>query len=170
MPRIPFDQLDVLVIDEIGKNISGDGADPNITGRYPTPFATGGPAITRVVLCDVTEESFGNANGLGMADVVTAQLASRFVPSATYLNALTATTPETTRLPMVMPDADRALRAALLMCAGLEDPHRARVARIADTLHLHSLWVSTALLSEVETDSSVRVAERADRFPTPAFT
>ncbi len=170
LPRLPFDRLDVLVIDRIGKNISGDGADPNVTGRYPTPFATGGPAITRVVMCDVTDESFGNANGLGMADVVTARLAERFVPSATYLNALTSTTPETTRLPMVMPDADRALRAALLMCPGLADPRRARVARIADTLHLRSLWVSDALLGEVETDPAMRVAEHAERFPTPAFT
>ncbi len=167
LARLPFDRLDVLVIDRIGKNISGDGADPNVTGRYPTPYATGGPAIGRVVMCDVTDESFGNANGLGMADVVTARLAERFVPSATYLNALTSTTPEPTRLPMVMPDADRALRAALLMCPGLADPRRARVARIADTLHLRSLWVSDALLGEVEADPAMRVAEHAERFPTP---
>jgi hypothetical protein len=94
LARLPFERLDILVVDRIGKNISGDGADPNVTGRYPTPYASGGPQITRMIFCDVTEESHGNANGLGMADVVTARLAERFVASATYLNALTSTTPE----------------------------------------------------------------------------
>ncbi len=167
LPTLPFEQLDVLVVDRIGKNFSGDGADPNVTGRFPTPYASGGAKVTRLVFCDVSEESFGNANGLGMADVVTARLAERFVPSATYMNALTSTTPEPVRLPMVMPDADRALRAALLMCAGLDDPRRARIARISDTLHLGSLWVSAALLGEVEADPALRVVERAERFPTP---
>ncbi|MEA2666729.1 MAG: hypothetical protein QOI11_3673, partial [Candidatus Eremiobacteraeota bacterium] len=164
LPRLPFERLDVLVIDRIGKNVSGDGADPNVTGRYPTPFASGGPAVTRMVFCDVTDESLGNANGLGMADVVTARLASRFIPSATYLNALTSTTPEPTRLPMVMPDADRALRAALLMCPGV-DPRRARIARIVDTLNLRTLWVSDALAEEIAADPALRIVERYERFP-----
>jgi hypothetical protein len=168
LPHLPFERLDVLVVDRIGKNISGDGADPNVTGRYPTPFASGGPKVTRMVFCDLTDESHGNANGLGMADVVTARLATRFVPSATYLNALTSTTPEPTRLPMVMPDADRALRAALLMCAGV-DPRRARIARILDTLHLGSFWISDALAQEVGADSALRAIERVARFPMPAF-
>ncbi len=164
LPRLPFERLDVLVVDRIGKNISGDGADPNVTGRYPTPFASGGPEVTRMVFCDLADESHGNANGVGMADVVTARLASRFIPSATYLNALTSTTPEPVRLPMVMPDADRALRAALLMCPGV-DPRRARIARIADTLHLRTLWISDALAEEIADDPTMRVAERYERFP-----
>ena len=61
---LPFDKLDVLVIDRIGKTISGDGADPNVTGRYPTPYGSGGPQVTRIVFLDVTDESLGNANGL----------------------------------------------------------------------------------------------------------
>lgn len=167
LPRLPFDRLDVLVVDRIGKNISGDGADPNVTGRYPTPYATGGPQVKRMIFCDVTDESFGNANGLGMADVVTARLAQRFVPSATYLNALTSTTPEPTRLPMVMPDGDRALQAALMMCSGL-DPREARICRILDTLHLHSLWISQALVGEVEANPAMRIVEHAERFPMPS--
>src|SRR3712207_2977347 len=101
--RLPFDALDVLVADEIGKNISGDGADPNVTGRYPTPYATGGPEVGRMVFLGLTEETGGNANGVGMADVVTERLASRIDRPSTYLNALTSTTPQPVKLPMVMP-------------------------------------------------------------------
>jgi len=155
--RLPFDELDVLVIDRIGKNISGDGADPNVTGRYPTAYGSGGPRITRMVMCDLTVEAQGNANGVGMADVVTHRLAEKFVPPATYLNALTSTTPEPTRLPMTMPTARMALAAALLMCPGL-DPRLARIARIRDTLHLRELWVSEPLLPLVKADSSLTVA------------
>src|SRR3712207_4794273 len=86
--RLPFDALDVLVVDEIGKNISGDGADPNVTGRYPTPYASGGPEIQRMVYLDLTPETGGNANGLGVADVVTERLASKMDRPATYLNEI----------------------------------------------------------------------------------
>ena len=65
----------MLIVDEIGKNISGDGADPNVTGRYPTTAASGGPSVERMVYLGLTEETGGNANGLGMADVVTERLA-----------------------------------------------------------------------------------------------
>src|SRR5699024_10015431 len=64
LPQLQFDQLDVLVIDEIGKNISGDGMDPNITGRYPTPYAHGGPDVTKMIVLDLTPETEGNANGV----------------------------------------------------------------------------------------------------------
>ena len=81
MARLPFDEIDVLVVDEIGKNISGDGADPNVTGRYPTTAASGGPSVERMVYLGLTEETGGNANGLGMADVVTERLAGLDGPS-----------------------------------------------------------------------------------------
>jgi hypothetical protein len=162
--RLPFDELDVLVIDRIGKNISGDGADPNVTGRYPTAYGSGGPRITRMVMCDLTVEAQGNANGVGMADVVTHRLAEKFVPPATYLNALTSTTPEPTRLPMTMPTARMALAAALLMCPGL-DPLLARIVRIRDTLHLREFWVSEPLLPFVNADSSLTVAGELGPFP-----
>ena len=155
--RLPFEELDLLIVDEIGKNISGDGADPNVTGRYPTPYASGGPAVERLVYLDLTEETGGNANGLGVADVVTERLVSKMDRPATYLNALTSTTPTPVKTPMVMPDDRMAIAAALLMCAGVS-PQRARLVRIKNTLKLRRMWVSEALLGEVDGEK-LRVVE-----------
>src|SRR5918998_1642997 len=158
--RLPFDVLDVLVVDEIGKNISGDGADPNVTGRYPTPYATGGPEVGRMVFLALTEETGGNANGVGMADVVSECLASGMDRSATYLNALTSTTPQPVKLPMVMPTDRLAIAAALEMCAGVS-PKGARLVRVKNTLKLRRMHVSEALLPEVEKDERLRVVEES---------
>ena len=155
--RLPYDALDVLVIDEIGKNISGDGADPNVTGRYPTPYATGGPEVERMVFLGLTEETGGNANGLGAADVVTERLVSGMDRPATYLNALTSTAPNPVKIPMVMPTDRMAIAAALTMCAGVSPP-AARLVRIKNTLRLRRMWVSEALLGEVDGEK-LRVIE-----------
>jgi Lactate racemase N-terminal domain len=155
--RLPFDEIDVLVVDEIGKNISGDGADPNVTGRYPTPYASGGPHVERTVFLDLTDETGGNANGLGAADVVTERLASKMDRPSTYLNALTSTTPYPVKIPMVMPDDRMATAAALFMCAGVSS-QEARLVRIKNTLKLRRMWVSEALLRKVDEDE-VRVIE-----------
>ncbi|MDQ3318474.1 MAG: nickel-dependent lactate racemase, partial [Actinomycetota bacterium] len=156
--RLPFDALDVLVVDEIGKNISGDGADPNVTGRYPTTAASGGPRIERVVFLGLTEETGGNANGLGAADVVTERLARAMDRPSTYMNALTSTTPVPVKTPMVMPTDKMALAAALTMCAGVS-PAEARIARVRNTLKLRRMWVSEVLLEEVERNERLKVIE-----------
>ena len=158
LARLPFEDLDVLVVDEIGKNISGIGADPNVTGRYHSPYASGGPKIERMVFLDLTDETGGNANGLGMADVVTERLASRVDRSSTYLNALTAAAPQSARTPMVMPTDRAAIAAALLTCAGTSPPE-ARLVRINNTLHLRRMWVSEKLLEEARDDETLRVVE-----------
>jgi Lactate racemase N-terminal domain len=158
LQRLPFDEIDVLVVDEIGKNISGDGADPNVTGRYPTPYAEGGPKVERMVFLGLTEETGGNANGLGAADVVTERLASGMNRPATYLNALTSTAPFAVKIPMVMPTDQRAIAAALTMCAGVFAPE-ARLVRIKNTLRLRRMWVSEALLGEVERDEKLTLVE-----------
>jgi hypothetical protein len=156
--RLPFDDIDVLVIDQIGKNISGDGADPNVTGRYPTPFASGGANVERMVFLDLTPETGGNANGLGAADVVTERLVSKMDPPATYLNALTSTTPYPVKIPMTMPTDRMAIAAALAMTAGVS-PQNARLVRIQNTLKLRQMWVSEALLKEARDDERLRTLE-----------
>ena len=156
--RLPFDDIDVLVIDQIGKNISGDGADPNVTGRYPTPFASGGPNVERMVFLDLTPETGGNANGLGAADVVSERLVSKMNPPATYLNALTSTTPYPVKIPMTMPTDRMAIAAALAMTAGVS-PQNARLVRIENTLKLRQIWVSEALLEEARDDERLSMVE-----------
>lgn len=157
--RLPFGELDVLVVDEIGKNISGDGADPNVTGRFATPYGGGDvPHVERMVFLGLTHQTGGNATGLGAADVVTERLAGNVDRSSTYMNALTSTTPAAAKTPMVMPDDRMAIAAAITMCAGI-DPKRVRLARIKNTLDLRRLWVSEALLDEVEKNEDLRVVE-----------
>ena len=158
LARLPFDDIDVLIVDEIGKNISGDGADPNVTGRYPTTAASGGPSVNRMVYLGLTGETGGNANGLGMADVVTERLAAAVDRPSTYMNALTSTTPAPVKTPMVMPTDEMAIAAALTMCAGVE-PGNARLVRIENTLKLGRLWVSEDLLQEVEADGRLEILE-----------
>ena len=158
LARLPFDDIDVLVVDEIGKNISGDGADPNVTGRYPTSAASGGPEVRRMVYLGLTEETGGNANGLGMADVVTERLVAAMDRPSTYMNALTSTTPQPVKTPMTMPTDEMAIAAALTMCAGVRPPE-ARLVRIRNTLRLGRMWVSEALLGQVERDERLTVVE-----------
>ena len=144
MPRLPFDQIDVLVIDRIGKNISGDGADPNITGRFPTPYASGPPSVNKQVVLDLSDESSGNANGLGTADYTTVRAAQKMDLAATYPNALTSTVPGPVAIPMVLPSDRYALAAALLTCNAVDRPPR--VVRITDTLHVEEFSISPSLL------------------------
>ncbi len=102
LPRFFFEQLDVLVIDEAGKNISGTGFDNNIVGRYTTDSAHGGPSISRIVVRDLTPETGGNANGIGIADVITRRVYDQFRFEDSYPNALTSTATRSVRIPMVM--------------------------------------------------------------------
>ncbi|MFL5658399.1 MAG: lactate racemase domain-containing protein [Ktedonobacteraceae bacterium] len=155
MPHIPFTNLDVLVIDEIGKNISGDGADPNITGRYPTPDASGGPEVNKQVVLDLSDSSDGNANGVGTADFTTVRLARKMDLGRTYPNALTSTVPGPVALPMVLPSDRLAFAAALLTCNAVG--HEPRLMRIRNTLRLDEFWVSTGLLGEVEQNPTLHI-------------
>ncbi len=147
MPSIPFPVIDVLVVRRIGKNISGDGMDPNITGTFATPFASGGPAVGRCVLLDLTEETHGNGLGVGMADFTTARLFSRLDLDTMYPNSLTSTVLGPSKLPLVMKDEATAVKAALFTCNGC-DRERPRVVMIRDTAHLQRIWISRALEEE----------------------
>lgn len=151
MPRLLFDHIDVLIVDEIGKNISGAGMDPNIVGRTAKGILPGytGPSIARIVVAGLTEAGGGNAIGIGQADFTTQQVVDHFNAEATYANAIASGTPESGRLPVVLPTHDDAVRAALLT-TGREDWESAAMVRINDTLHLDAIWVSDALAEAVE--------------------
>jgi len=147
LPKILFDQIDVLVIDWIGKNISGDGMDPNVTGRYPTPYAHGGPDVTKMVVLDLTKESKGNANGVGTADFTTQRLVDKTDWPSTYANGLTSTVCAPTKMATVLENDLYAIKAAVKTC-NILDYTKCRLVRIKDTLHLGEIEISVNMLEE----------------------
>ena len=155
-PRLWFDQLDVCVMDEIGKNISGTGFDTGILGRYHTPYISGGPSITKIGVLDLTEASHGNANGIGIVDFTTKRLADKFDPNMTYPNALTSTVPLTVKMPMVLAN-DRLLFQAAIRTCNLVDKRDCRLVRFRNTIELGFLEVSENLIPEVETHRYLEV-------------
>ncbi|HUX88119.1 MAG TPA: lactate racemase domain-containing protein [Chloroflexota bacterium] len=163
MATVPFAQLDVMVIDQIGKNISGDGADPNLSGRYPTPFASGGPRVTKQVVLDLTDETDGNANGIGTADFTTVRAAEKMDLGQTYPNGLTSTVVGPTALPMVLPSDRLAFAAALLTCNAVG--HAPRLMRIANTLQLHEFTVTASLLTEISANPALEVVGAPEPLP-----
>jgi hypothetical protein len=156
MPTIPFSEFDVLVVDTIGKNFSGDGADPNVTGTYCTPYASGGPRIQRYVVLDVSEESHGNSLGVGMADITTARLLGKTDYDAMYSNAVTNRVLNNIRIPLVMKNDRLALQAAVFTCIDI-DIQRPRIVRISNTSHVGTLTISEALLEEARANPAVEV-------------
>ena len=156
MARIMFDQIDVLLIDRIGKDISGDGMDPNITGRYPTPYASGGPAVNKIVVLDLTERTHGNANGMGTADFTTRRLANKIDFNATYANGLTSTVVGPTHMPTVLDNDYDAIRAAV-KTSNAFDLSKVRIVHIQDTLHLGEFYISEAMLAEAQANPAITV-------------
>ena len=155
-PKLPFDELDVLVIGRIGKDISGTGLDCNVVGRYTTPFASGGPAITRLVALDTTPLTGGNVNGIGVVDVTTQRVFDKLSFAETYPNALTSTATTAVKIPMVMADDRRAIQAAI-RTSTIPDPAAVRLAWIRDTLSLDQLQVSANMAAEVAARPEARV-------------
>lgn len=156
MPRLYFDQIDVLVINRIGKDISGDGMDPNITGRYPTKYASGGPDVNKMVVLDLSERSHGNANGMGTADFTTRKLVNKTDFKATYANGLTSTVVGPTHMPTVL-DCDRDAILAAVKTSNARDLNKVRLVRIKDTLHLGDIMISEAMVDEIRNHPHVTI-------------
>lgn len=148
LPKLHFEKIDVLVIDQIGKNISGDGMDPNITGRYPTPYAYGGPEVTKMVVLDLTKETGGNANGVGTADFTTQRLVDKMDRDATYANGLTSTVVGPTHISTALPNDLQAIKAAIKTC-NILDFNQVKMVRIKNTLELSEIQVSEALIEHI---------------------
>lgn len=163
-PKIPFDSLDILIVDEIGKNISGTGVDNNVVGRYHTPYASGGPNITRISCLDITEESDGNGNGIGLLDFTTMRAFKKFSFEKTYPNCLTATVPATIKIPMVLKNDRQAIQAAIKTC-NIFDKNNVRLVRIKNTSHLSELEVSENLLQEVRDNEHLKIESEPYEFP-----
>ncbi len=162
MPSLPFPEIEVLVVRQMGKNISGTGMDPNIVGRLMIPRQPedfGGPDIALITVLDLTETTHGNANGIGLANVTTARVVKKIDWHATYTNSLTAGIlgMQRTSLPITMVSDQTALQIAVRNCG--YPPETARLVCIRDTLTLDRLWVSPNLRPEVEAHPRLSVIE-----------
>jgi len=149
-PRLPFDEIDILIVDEMGKNISGAGMDTNVIGRFYNIVAREPekPKIKRIFARSLTPESMGNATGVGLADFIHRGLADRMDSRATATNCLTAGNPEKARVPIVC-ESDQEGVDFCLGTIGLTPPEEARLIRIRSTLHLTEVEISRALAGEV---------------------
>ncbi|RED40612.1 lactate racemase domain-containing protein [Paenibacillus sp. VMFN-D1] len=164
LPKLFFDQLEVLIIDEIGKNISGDGMDPNITGRYPTPYAHGGPDVNKMVVLDLTPQTEGNANGVGTADFTTQRLVDKMDLEVTYANGLTSTVVAPTKIATTLPNDKEAIQAAV-KTSNVLDFNQAKIVRIKNTLVLSQIEVSEALFEYVKQHPQMELASEPYDLP-----
>lgn len=154
LPRIPFTELDLLIVDRLGKNISGSGMDYNIVGMWRRIGGDKTPLFKRIAVLDITPESEGNALGVGIADFTTQRLFDQIDRRKTYMNGLTANAIDAVRTPIVLSTERETLEAALKSSGACEAP---RVVWIKNTLALDEMLVSEALLDEVQTIPSLTV-------------
>jgi len=163
MPRLPFEQVDLLIIDQIGKNVSGTGMDTNVIGRkYNDHRAVEGefPKITRIYVRDLTEETHGNATGIGIAEYTHTQLVNKIDYESTYINCTTGNHPSGAAIPIHY-DSDKKVLDVALNTVGYVQPENARVIRIRDTMDLGEILVSEAYQAEIEGRKDLSIIEPA---------
>lgn len=165
MPRLPVEELDVLIIDKMGKDINGVGVDPNVIGRTKIRGETEplSPRIKNIVIADISDESHGNALGMGLGDIITRRLFSKIDFAYTYENVYTATFLERAKIPIIAETDREALKFALRGCGHIEPGHE-RIIRMRDTLHTTELYVSPAVLSELQTAGNCQIIEEPGEF------
>jgi hypothetical protein len=158
MPKLPVSDMDVLFVDELGKNFSGTGMDTNVVGRFRILGVEDpeSPEAKYLIVSDVSEASHGNALGVGLADFTTQRLFEKIDYEAMYQNVLTSTFPERAKIPMILASDREALEAAIRCNWGIE-PEDTRFVRIPNTLHLRYAYLSENLLDEAIANGNVEV-------------
>lgn len=158
IPQLLFEEIDVLVIDEIGKNVSGAGLDPNVTGRTSSnlPGFDNGVPIQRIIVRDLTDVTEGNATGIGVADVTTQRVIQKMDWTKTYLNIVTAGVLDGAKLPIVA-DTDRdAIGIGVRGCPGVASD-KSKIVRVKNTLELTNVWATETMLPEIENNPRLQV-------------
>jgi hypothetical protein len=163
MPKLPFTDVDLLIVDRLGKNISGAGMDPNVIGRGVHGYSSllkdrnqDSPAVRRLFVRELTPESHGNATGIGLADFATTRLVRSIDVKTSTINTLTAMTPQGVKIPIHF-DTDREVVEAALDTLALKDVSQARIMRIQDTLNLEWLELSEAYAGETRERSDLEI-------------
>ncbi len=163
MAKSHIQDVDLLIVDRIGKDISGDGMDPNITGRFCNPGVSGGMNAKKLTILDITNESEGQMVGLGYGDVTTRRAFNKCDFEASYPNALISTTFSPFRVPIIL-ESDREAIAACLKFCGNNDKNNPRIIRIQDTMHMSLIRVSEALIPEVLANPNMRIVGQPEDF------
>ena len=148
MPSILVGAGDVLIVDRIGKNFSGTGVDPNITGTFSTPYASGGVQVQRTCFLDLTEESHGNSLGIGLASAITRRIFDQIDADAMYTNCMTSTVIKSAMVPCVLSTDKEAIQFCIRTCNRI-DKENPRVIRIQNSLHIGQIMLSAAYYDEV---------------------
>lgn len=157
LPRILLNPLDVLIVDQLGKEFSGSGMDPYVTGRAATPYLTNLPTkASSLAVLDVSDYSHGNCSGMGIADITTRRLFNKIDFNHTYANTLTSRAPNSTKIPLIMANDRQAIKAALQVCA-VPDWDRVRMVRIPNTGHINEIYISEALLEEARQHPDIEI-------------
>lgn len=157
MPRLLLQPLDVLIVDQLGKEFSGGGMDPYVTGRASTRFLNPAPSPARLAVLDVSERSHGNCCGVGMADITTRRLVNKMDFDYTYANILTSTVTPSARIGLIMESDRLAIQAAIKTC-NAPDLARVRLTRIPNTLHVGEILISESLLDEARSNENIEIA------------
>lgn len=164
MPRIYLDDIDVLIVNEIGKNISGTGVDTNIVGRFHTNAASRGPNTIKLGFLDISEKSGGNGNGMGLADFVSKKFYDKVDFEATYINAITSTEPNSVKLPLVLDDDKYVFKGCVKLC-GVRNLEDLKLVIINNTKELDEVYMSKAAFENVVDKSKVK--KISDLFDIP---
>ena len=165
LPKLPASNLDVLVSRQMGKNISGVGIDPNITGRMRiNGVADEAGTARRIVILDLTAESDGNALGMGIADVITKKLYDKVDIEKTYMNTITSSFLERCFIPVVAPTDQRAVMIGLQTCGRVVTAETARIMVIKNTLELEEILISPALLPELPSNYKLATSDPVQLF------
>ncbi|NLP30365.1 MAG: DUF2088 domain-containing protein [Clostridiales bacterium] len=149
LPCIKFKDLDLLLIDKIGKNYSGAGMDPNITGKFVNPSIESNPISKIIAVLDLSEETEGNGNGIGLADVTTKRVVNKLDYASMYMNGLTSGVTESSKIPMFYDNDKQAIQAAIKLSKQL-NPKNLRMVRIENTLDLSRIMISESLAEEAK--------------------
>lgn len=149
MPKLIVGETDVLIVDEVGKNYSGTGVDPNITGTFSTPYATGGIKVQRTCFLNLSEESHGNALGCGLASAITKKIFDDMDIEKMYPNCITSTVLASARIPCVVANDKEAIQICIRTCNKI-DREKARMVRIPNSLHIGEIMLSEAYYEDVK--------------------
>ena len=156
LPHLVIPETDVLVVDQIGKNFSGSGMDPNVTGTFLSPYASGGLKSKRVAILDISDESHHSGVGMGMGHATTRRAFEKMDFDLTYPNLITSTLVEAARIPMVMRNDREALQLCVRTCPDA-DHDNIRIVRIMNSLRVQYIYLSEAFLDEARQNRNLDI-------------